>query len=109
MVEEKPRARVDRPRTVFLAIVGACAVGVAVILARLPEDLRALAVLWAMIGLPFMFFVLRLWRGYVQMTLADLEHRPQQPPPPAPQGVGERDQGLRVVEASESKQGRRLL
>jgi hypothetical protein len=110
MAEEKPKARVDRPKVAFLAVVGLSAVALVLLLAKLPESWQTAAILWLIAGLPLMFFLLRLWRGYVQMTLADLARSPQ-PPPSAIRGVGERSERpeLRVVEGSDGKAGRRLL
>jgi hypothetical protein len=110
MDASKPRSVIDGAKLAFLAIVGLCAVGLVLLLVKLPANWRTAASLWLIFGLPSLFFVLRVWRGHVQMYLADLERAPR-PQPPASLGVGERDRGgeLRVVEGSDGHHGRRLL
>lgn len=102
--------RVDRGKLVFLGVVAALAVGLALLIAELPKDWQSVAILWVLIGLPFLFAVLRLWRGYVQLQLEAMARAPQQLPA-ALGGVGaERDRReLKVVEVGQGEHGRRML
>jgi len=109
MIQEKPRARIDGAKVVFLGAVGLCAGAIVALLWELPETWRTAATLWLLIGLPLTLAVLRVWRGYVTLQLEAMARAPQQRPP-ASLGVGERDRDeLRVVEGSDGHHGRRLL
>lgn len=102
--------KVDRAKLLFLGVVAALGVGLVLLIAELPNDWQGVAILWVLIGLPFLFAVLRVWRGYVTLQLEAMARAPQHRPPAALGGVGERDRReLRVVEGSDGHHGRRLL
>lgn len=102
--------KVDRAKLLFLGVVAALGVGLVLLIAELPNDWQGVAILWVLIGLPFLFAVLRVWRGYVTLQLEAMARAPQQRPPAGLGGVGESDRGeLRVVEGSDGHHGRRLL
>jgi hypothetical protein len=102
--------RVDRGKLVFLGVVTALAVGLVLLIAELPKDWQSVAILWVLIGLPFLFAVLRVWRGYVQLQLEAMARAPQQQPPAGLGGAGEGDRReLKVVEVSKADHGRRML
>ena len=71
----------DRAKAVFLGAVGLCAGG----------------------------FVLRVYRGYMQVTMERIAKEPQQPPPVITSGVGERGHELHVITGTDAKHERRLL
>lgn len=109
-MEEQQAPRTDRGKLAFLTIVAALAGGLVLLLAKMPEHLRTGAILWMLIGWPMTFAVLRLWRGYVTMHLADLERRP--PPVITSTVPGAKQQGraeLRVVQVSDGEHERHLL
>jgi hypothetical protein len=101
---------VNRAKTVFLSAVALCAGGFVLLIAKLPTSLRDGVILWVIFGLPVLFFALRVYRGWVQVTMERIAKEPQQPPP-APFGVGEHDRGheLRIIAGTDAKRERRLL
>jgi len=102
--------KVDRGKLVFLGVVAVLAVGLVLLIAELPKDWQSVAILWVLIGLPFLFAVLRVWRGYVQLQLEAMARAPQQQTPAGLGGAGEGDRReLRVVEVSKGEHGRRML
>jgi len=100
----------DRAKAVFLGAVGLCAGGFVLLIAKLPTNLRDAAILWVIFGLPVLFFVLRVYRGYMQVTMERIAKEPQQPPPAPPIGRGsDRGHGLQIITGTDAKGERRLL
>ncbi len=99
----------DRAKAVFLGAVGLCAGGFVLLIAKLPTNLRDAAILWVIFGLPVLFFVLRVYRGYMQVTMERIAKEPQQLPPVITRGVGERGHELHVITGTDAKHERRLL
>jgi len=101
--------KVDRGKLLFLGVVAALGVGLVLLIAQLPKDWQSVAILWVLIGLPFLFAVLRVWRGYVTLRLEAMARAPQ-PSVATTRGVGERDRReLKVVEVGQGEHRRRLL
>ena len=102
----------DRAKLVFLGAVTVCAAGFVLLIYQLPMNLRDAVILWVIFGLPTLFFISRVYRGFVQITLERLSKAPQQPPV-ITSGVGDRGhQGgheLRIITGTDGKRGRRLL
>lgn len=104
--------RVDRGKLLFLGVVATLGGGLVLLIAQLPEDWQDAAILWVLIGLPFLFAVLRVWRGYVTLQLEAMARAPQQQQPSmaTTHGAGEGDlRELKVVEVGQGEHGRRLL
>ena len=102
--------RVDRGKLLFLGVVAALAVGLVLLIAELPKDWQSVAILWVLIGLPFLFAVLRVWRGYVTLQLEAMARAPQQQLQAHLGGAGEGDRReLKVVEVGQGEHGRRML
>ena len=102
--------KVDRAKAVFLGAVGLCAGGFVLLIWQLPTSLRDAAILWSLFGLPVLFFALRVYRGWVQVTMERIAKEPQQPPPAPPIGRGsDRGHGLQIITGTDAKGERRLL
>jgi len=102
----------DRAKVLFLFVVAALAGVLALGLAQLPTNWRDMAIMWVIFGLPVLFFLLRVYHGYMAVTMERIAKAPPQLQLPAPLGGvgGQPRPELRVVQSSsDGKQGRRLL
>ena len=102
----------DRAKVLFLFAVAALAGVLAFGIAQLPTNWRDMAILWVIFGLPVLFFLLRVYHGYMAVTMERIAKEPPQQQPLAPLGGvgGQPRPELRVVQSSsDGKQGRRLL
>ena len=57
----------DMPRGLFLALVAAVAVGLAMAVSQVAQPLRSVVVLWLLVGAPLLAFVLRVLKHAAHM------------------------------------------
>lgn len=77
MVETQTKKAEDNSgRNFFLLLITAFAANVAMLLFDLPDYLRNICILWLIVGCPVCFVLMRIWRGYVEMQLANIAHQP---------------------------------
>lgn len=92
-------------RSQFLVFaIGPAAVAVSAMVYMLPPGYRIFAVLWLFVGIPLILAVVKIFGGYVAVTLKRMAQSPQAAPAPARVEKPARE-GLRVVTGTDRQAG----